>query len=82
MVKLPDVANLSKLDDRWTPGIWLGKTGESDEHIVGTKTGVMISRTVKEMPKTEVILDLFQQMRWTPTLGYAADRTVARQLIR
>ena len=45
----------------------MGKTGESDEHIVGTKTGVVISRTVKEMPKTEVTLDLFKQMRWTPT---------------
>ena len=37
LVKLPDVANLSKLDDRWTPEIRLGETGESDKHIVGTR---------------------------------------------
>ena len=30
--KLPETADLTKLDDRWRTAIWLGKSDRSDEH--------------------------------------------------
>ena len=42
-----------RADARFIRGIWLGKTTESDEHLLATDTGVYISRTVKRVPDTE-----------------------------
>ena len=37
----------SKFDSGFTPGIWLGRATESDEHIVGTAQGVYTARSVR-----------------------------------
>ena len=36
-----------KMDASMEPGIWLGRTEESDEHLVGTSRGVQRCRTVR-----------------------------------
>ena len=39
----------AKLQPRWTEGIWLGRALDSDEHIIGTKDGIMMTRSVKRL---------------------------------
>ena len=39
-------ADMLKLDDRWNPGLWVGKSLASDEHYVGTSAGVCRCRSV------------------------------------
>lgn len=38
-----------KADVRFEFGIWLGKTFDSDEHLIGTKDGVFSARTVRRL---------------------------------
>ena len=39
-------ADTPKLDDRWSVGLWLGKSVASDEHNVGTSAGVRRCRSI------------------------------------
>jgi hypothetical protein len=41
----------AKLELAWTPGVWLGRTTDSNEHLVGTANGVLRTRTVRRRPK-------------------------------
>ena len=41
----------SKFDMRLVSGVWLGRTIESDEHIVGNENGIILTRTVR--PKND-----------------------------
>ena len=41
----------SKFDMRLVSGIWLGRTIESDEHVVGNENGIILTRTVR--PKND-----------------------------
>ena len=38
-----------KMDSAMEPGIWLGRSEESDEHLVGTPRGVLRARTIRRM---------------------------------
>ena len=38
-----------KLADRWKPGVWLGKSDLTDEHLVRTDDGVMYARSVRRL---------------------------------
>ena len=40
---------MPKLDDRWIPGLWLGKSLASDEHCEGTSAGVWSEKVLNEM---------------------------------
>ena len=62
---------MPKLDDRWSLGLWLGKSLASDEHYVGTSAGVRRCRSIWRRPEkqhwdrkmlTEMIGD-----PWNPT---------------
>ena len=52
MHKLQNKAG-DKLDAKWQLGVWVGKTDESDEHILLTPTGVQKARSVHRKPEAE-----------------------------
>ena len=37
----------------WYYGIWLGRCAQSDEHFIGTPTGVYRTRTVRRQPNSD-----------------------------
>ena len=41
-----------KLGSSWDLGIWLGRSTRTNEHLVGTRVGVIKARTVKRRPET------------------------------
>ena len=41
-----------KLGSSWDLGIWMGQSTRTNEHLVGTRTGVIRARTVKRRPET------------------------------
>ena len=56
-----------KMDAAMEPGIWLGRTEESDEHLVGTPRGVLRARTVRRMiPDSRWDAELFFEFRGLP----------------
>ena len=58
---------MRKADSKFENGIWLGKTTDSDEHIVATNEKVIFARSVKMLPAAEVPADLYANvMKWTP----------------
>ena len=38
-----------KLADRWKPGVWLGKSDLTDEHLVRTNDGVVYARSARRL---------------------------------
>ena len=61
----------AKLDDRWFIGVWLGKSLASDEHLVGTASGVHRCRSIWRRPGrnrwVKKVLEEFQGTPWDPT---------------
>ena len=51
---------------RWIEGLWLGRSVGTDEHIVGTATGIQLGRTCRWIPPAEAHESIFEQMRFTP----------------
>ena len=54
LAHLPEVGQGSgnpapKLADRWKPGVWLGKSDITDEHLVRTDDGVVCARSVRRL---------------------------------
>ena len=43
-----------KMDAAMEPGIWLGRSEESDEHLLGTPRGVMRARTIRRLAREQV----------------------------
>ena len=65
--RLPDALELPKLQPRWRRGIWLGKTVESDAHLLGCENGLMVTRTCRQLLLGgERDKDTLMKMRWTP----------------
>ena len=44
---------MPKLDDRWSLGLWLGRSLASDEHSVGTSAGVRRCRSIWRSPENQ-----------------------------
>ena len=44
---------MPKLEDRWSLGLWLGKSLASDEHNVGTSAGVRRCRSIWRRPENQ-----------------------------
>ena len=42
-----------KLTNRWISGCWWGRDASSDEHLVGTKHGLLKCRSVRRKPRGE-----------------------------
>jgi len=76
---LPAGKRVSRLEDRWKPGIYLGIIDNSDELIVGTKEGVFRARSVKRLTlderKDPEFLNAIVGTPWkpVPTDAAAAD---------
>ena len=66
LARYPKATELPKLDERFVQGLWLGKTATADEHIVGTRDGIMTTRTVKVVPVSSVDMSLYTEMTYTP----------------
>ena len=45
-------AQKGKLCSPWDLGIWLGRSTRTNEHLVGTRVGVIKARTVKRRSET------------------------------
>ena len=43
----------AKLTNRWISGCWWGRDASSDEHLVGTKHGLLMCRSVRRKPPGE-----------------------------
>ena len=43
----------AKLTNRWISGCWWGRDASSDEHLVGTKFGLLMCRSVRRKPPGE-----------------------------
>lgn len=49
----PSRRELPKADVQWHYGSCLGRCTQSDEHYIGTPEGVMRTRDIKRLPKSE-----------------------------
>eukprot|EP00442_Polarella_glacialis_P024951 CAMPEP_0115080094 /NCGR_PEP_ID=MMETSP0227-20121206/18487_1 /TAXON_ID=89957 /ORGANISM="Polarella glacialis, Strain CCMP 1383" /LENGTH=1738 /DNA_ID=CAMNT_0002467699 /DNA_START=420 /DNA_END=5636 /DNA_ORIENTATION=- len=56
----------SKLEERFTPGVWLGRTVSSDQHIVGASSGIVLTRTCRRLSDADCPPELYDQMAFTP----------------
>ena len=76
--KVPKVADLTKLDDRWRTAIWVGKSDRSDEHIIGVDTGAVLARSVRQKAEgkhwSKRALKLVTGSPWNPRPGEVVMR--------
>ena len=64
VIRRPEAKELPKLQERWEEGLWLGKSLDTDGHLVGGNAGVIISRSI--VPLAEHNEVLYERMDWTP----------------
>ena len=53
LVRFPHATDQGKLTPRFEPGIFLGKSWASVEHIIGIAMGIVCSRTIVPMADEE-----------------------------
>ncbi len=41
---------LGKIDNQWATGVWLGRVNSTDENIVATTDGAVLSRSIRRRP--------------------------------
>ena len=69
-------AQEGKLGSPWDLGMWLGRSTRTNEHLVGTRVGVIKARTVKRRPETlKWDRELYDAMNFVPWL---IDGPIAR----
>eukprot|EP00971_Amphidinium_carterae_P347464 6489487-Amphidinium_carterae.2 len=72
----------AKADTVWQRGIWLGKTERSDEHVIGTLTGLFKARDVKRLvPERQYDPALhkgFAITSWEPKWGIPPGKLMKR----
>ena len=76
----------SRFEPRWELGAWVGKTGLTDEHLLGTLSGIRNSRTIYRLPKSHCYSkDALDRIVGTPANpkpdGAAKDPQIRRQYI-
>ncbi|CAE8679812.1 unnamed protein product [Polarella glacialis] len=57
-VMVKNVGNLTRLQPRWTPGVWLGRTSDGDENLAATAQGLLIGRSARAMERAVLPEDL------------------------
>ena len=68
----------AKLSSSWGYGLWLGRTMASNAHIVGTRSGALLVRTVRRLPPSErEDGELVIAMRGTPMKAKAMTEGAA-----
>ena len=64
----------AKLRSSWGYGLWLGRTQTSNAHLIGTRLGIVVARTIRRLPASErEEASLVMAMRHTPVAGRPAD---------
>ena len=76
----------SRVEPRWELGAWVGKTELTDEHLLGTLSGIRNSRTIYRLPKSHCYSkDALDRIVGTPANpkphGTVRDPVVRRQYI-
>ena len=62
--------NIGKLAPRGVEGIWLGRSPISDEHVVGTPSGVLFGRTARPIEKSQATSGLYAALNITPAQAF------------
>ena len=80
--KMPKTADLTKLDDRWSTAIWLGKSDRSDEHIIRLETGAVLARSFRREVEgkrwNQRALKMVAGTPWNPRPGEVVARRRCR----
>ena len=64
----------AKLKSSWGYGLWLGISQTSDAHLIGTRVGIVVARTIRRLPASErEDSNLVVAMTGTPVAGRPAD---------
>ena len=51
---------------QWTHGIWLSETANNDCHIIGTASGIFVTRSIRRLPDTfKLEMGLWLCQSWT-----------------
>ena len=81
MHRVPGKVQGGLLQDRWLPGIWLGKRWSSDEHIIGMDDGKVIrARAILEGPEerrwSNEAVNALVGVPWAPsgTLSFKGEK--------
>ena len=68
---LPNSAVIPKMEQRFMPGIWLGKDTTSNENLIGISNKVVRARTIRRLPAPEKYnKQLMDVINRSPTLPY------------
>ena len=73
-------AQIDKLEHQWLEGLWVGRDGSTDEHLVASGGGIVRCRAVKRMTEDRRWLAArFGSFQWTPwALFCSAAGTTAK----
>ena len=64
----------AKLKSSWGYGLWLGRSQTSNAHLIGTRVGIVVARTIRRLPASErEDSNLVVAVRGTPVAGRPAD---------
>ena len=44
---------LAMLKESWGCGLWLGRSQTSNAHLIGTRVGIVVARTIRRLPAPE-----------------------------
>ena len=81
----PVPGRMAKFDSLWSDGVFLGYRSASGEIIVGTKEGVVRTRTVKRKAEeerwTQNVLDMVGGVPWAPSAGDASAEVAMPDII-
>ena len=68
MYKIPCKPQGGLMEERWVPGIWLGKRALPDEHVVGIEDGsVCVTSAIRLLPDSESwSVEFINKIKGTP----------------
>ena len=73
----------ANLISSWGYGLWLGRSQTSNAHLIGTRVGIVVARTIRRLPASECgKSNLVVAMRGTPVAGRPADAAAGDALTR
>ena len=63
----------AELKSSWGNGLWLGRSQTSNAHLIGTRVGIVVARTIRRLPTSEREDSNLVAMRSTPVGGRPAE---------
>ena len=68
-------AHINKLEHQWLEGLWVGRDGSTDEHLIASGGGILRCRAVQRMTEDRRWLAArFRSFQWTPWAPSAVQR--------